>query len=383
MSDLEESGKAGCASEDGSPPPCCGSAGKPEQSSAGETTRRLAVSWLDTPAGRIPKVDTELTWQDWLSTFKVRLGIGRMRYRVEPGLYGVGSPNAKSPVFVTANFKLSFDHLRRQLNGIDSWILMLDTKGINVWCAAGKGTFGTDEMVRRIESARLADIVSHRRLIVPQLGAPGTSAHEVQKRSGFTVIYGPVRAKDLPRFMADHRRATPEMRRVRFDMLDRALLIPVEIVQYAMPALLVAVGLVVLAGLGPGGYSFQRAVSDGAVAALLLFGALLPGVVLTPLLLPWLPGRAFAVKGAWLGAALAAAMGALAWAQPGVFGDRLTTSAWLLFVPAMTSFVALNFTGASTFTSLSGVLRETAVAVPIYIVCAVAAAGLWIAGRFV
>ena len=79
-----------------------------------------------------------------------------MDYRVEPGLYAVGSPTADSPVLVSANYKMSFDRLRSALPGVDAWILVLDTKGINVWCAAGKGTFGTDELVRRIEAARAA-----------------------------------------------------------------------------------------------------------------------------------------------------------------------------------------------------------------------------------
>ena len=81
------------------------------------------------------------------------------------------------------------------LAGVDAWILVLDTKGINVWCAAGKGTFGTGELVHRIGSVGLAGIVSHRKIIVPQLGAPGVSWPEVLRRSGFTVEYGPVRAR--------------------------------------------------------------------------------------------------------------------------------------------------------------------------------------------
>jgi len=342
----------------------------------------MVIGWVASRAGMIPAVAADLTWRDRLGTLMVRLGIRRMRYKVEPALYAVGSPKETSPVFVTANFKLSFDHLRRNLHGLDSWVLVLDTHGINVWCAAGKGTFGTDEMVRRVRSTELERIVTHRRLIVPQLGAPGTSAHEVRERSGFTVIYGPIRAEDVPAFMAAGRRATPEMREVRFDLRDRAVLIPVELVQGAKWAILVALCLGALAGLGPGGYSFRRAMDDGARSAVVLFGAFVPGVVLIPLLLPWLPGRPFAVKGAWLGAALALAMGGLAWMSPGFFGDGLTTAAWLVFVPAMTSFLALNFTGASTFTSLSGVLRETAVAVPVQLVCAISAAVLWIAGRY-
>ena len=78
-----------------------------------------------------------------------------MHYTVEPGLYAVGKPDERSPVLVTANYKLSFDKLRNELTGRNVWILVLDTKGINVWCSAGKGTFGTMELVGRIESTGL------------------------------------------------------------------------------------------------------------------------------------------------------------------------------------------------------------------------------------
>jgi len=124
-----------------------------------------------------------------------------MRYTVDPGLYAVGNPDAQSPVLVTANYKMSFDRLRAELSGIDAWILVLNTDGINVWCAAGKRTFGTEELVRRIESSGLARVVAHRKLIVPQLGGPGVAAHQVKELSGFRVVYGPIRAEDLPAFL--------------------------------------------------------------------------------------------------------------------------------------------------------------------------------------
>ena len=108
--------------------------------------------------------------------FLVRLGVNRMRHRVTPGLYALGNPTPDSPVFVTANYTLSFDALRSALAGVDGYIMVLDTRGINVWCAAGEGTFGTDELVQRIEETALHDVVSHRVLILPQLGAPGVAA---------------------------------------------------------------------------------------------------------------------------------------------------------------------------------------------------------------
>ena len=49
-------------------------------------------------------------------------------------------------MLVTANYKLSFDSLRFALATIDAWLLVTDTRGINVWCAAGKGTFSASEV---------------------------------------------------------------------------------------------------------------------------------------------------------------------------------------------------------------------------------------------
>ena len=99
--------------------------------------------------------------------------------------------------------------VRTALKGRNGYILVLDTRGVNVWCAAGKGTFGTEELVSRLESEGLERIVRHRTLIAPQLGATGVSAHRVKQRSGFRVIYGPVRAADLPSFLDSHP-STPE-----------------------------------------------------------------------------------------------------------------------------------------------------------------------------
>jgi len=107
----------------------------------------------------------------------VRWGINRNKYRVGPGLYAVGTPGPESEVFVTANYKLTFDILRKNMTGLNVWILVLDTKGVNVWCAAGKGTFGTKELVSRIRLVSLERIVNHKRLILPQLGATGVAAH--------------------------------------------------------------------------------------------------------------------------------------------------------------------------------------------------------------
>ena len=345
----------------------------------GTVERRYIIGWTDTTAGKVPKVATELTRADRWGSFKANWSIGRMKYTVDPGLYAIGNPDKASPVFVTANYKLSFDSLRRELTGLDAWIMVLDTKGINVWCAAGKGTFGTQEILDRIERTRLGEVVSHRRLILPQLGAPGVAAHQVRKGSGFSVIYGPVRARDLRPFLDAGMVATPQMRRVRFSILDRLRQTRVEFVISLKYLVLAASLFLLLAGLGRGGYSSASVLDVGFRSAGNLLLAYLGGVLVGPVLLPWLPGRAFSLKGlaAGLGMFVVSFLTGLAGHNP------LEVVAWATLIPTIASFLTMNFTGASTYTSLSGVKREMRVAVPLQIAGGVVGVGIWLASRFV
>lgn len=231
---------------------------------------------------QIQQVPTELSRIDRFGHWKARWGLGRMKYVVEPGIYAVGSSDSDSPVFISANYKMSFDCLRSQLSGRSGWILVLDTKGINVWCAAGKGTFGTDELVNRIKTVKLAEIVNHRTLVVPQLGATGVSAHEVKQQSDFRVLYGPVRAENLPAFLDADMKATDQMRRVNFTLWNRMVLIPVEIVMWSKYAIFVAACFFLLAGLNQKGYSISLAMGDGLVSAILLLVSFLAAAIFGP-----------------------------------------------------------------------------------------------------
>lgn len=312
---------------------------------------------IQTSAGMVSRVSAQLTYRDTLGSWKVRWGIKRMNYKIEPGLYAVGNPNEASPVLVTANYKMTFDVLRKELIGLDSWILVLNTKGINVWCAAGKGTFGTEELITRITISKLAQVVTHKTIILPQLGAPGISAHEVLKYSGFKVVYGPVRAKDIKEFIYSGMKASQGMRTVRFNAYDRLVLTPVELVGTFKPSLMIfgLLFLLNLMGLGPFGSTDFYAYA----------GAVIIGCVLTPVLLPWIPGRAFAWKGWLLGFIWAVSVNMMnGWPELPHF-SWLRALGYLLILPSVSAFFAMNFTGASTYTSLSGVKKEMNIAVPV------------------
>ena len=331
-----------------------------------KTAPPWADGFLETPAGRVPRVAaawgrTEQRGRRlcrWSNAF-------RMSYTVDPGLYAAGNPSPESPVLVTANYKLSFDLLRKELPGLDAWILVLDTKGINVWCAAGKGTFGTGELLRRLQSVKLAEVVSHRRLVLPQLGAPGVQAHVVKQESGFAVDYGPVRAEDLPAYLRAGRKATPAMRAVRFGWKDRLELTPMELLPALRRYPWLLLGLFLLFGLQPQGILFRPALVGGWSFALLGLAAILTGSLLVPLFLPWVPFRSFALKGWLAGAAVTGAFLALRWGA--LSGNAFLVVLAAAFFPAASSYLALMFTGTTVYTGLSGVQKEMRFALPLYI----------------
>ena len=322
-------------------------------------------------AARIPQVSSTLSAVDHLGAWKARWGINRMNFLVPAGLYAIGEPTADAPVVVTANYKMSYDLVRRALAGRSVWLLVLETFGINVWCAAGKGTFGTDELVARIAKSGLSRVVAHRRLILPILGAPGVAAHEVKKRSGFSVAYGTIRATDLPEYLDNGEVTSAAMRQLSFTWYERLVLIPVEIVLVLKSMVLIGAA-VYLAAILLGG------ASAAATALIAYLGAVFTGIAVAPVLLPVLPGKSFAIKGACAGLAYSGSLYAL---SGGTHWSLPVTLAAFLALPAISSFYTLNFTGCTTYTSRSGVQKEMRLGLPVMGGALIAALILVLAGR--
>lgn len=322
--------------------------------SSNETTAEWITGSVTTSAGEIQVVSTELSRKDVTGRWKARWGIGRMNYIIKPGLYSVGSPDSSSPVFVSANYKMSFDYLRRDLNNISGWILVLDTKGINVWCAAGKGTFGTDELINRVSLTRLKDIVTHRDLILPQLGAPGVAAHIVKKATGFNVKYGPVLSRNISAYIKNGFKATGDMRQVPFGIKQRAALIPMELLPALKYVPYIFIFLVVMQ------LAIYRVFSLESLLLLIPFiGAIIMGCVVFQLILPLIPFRSFVIKGWILG---------LIWSSIVYLYiplENWQAVGWYFLLPPVTAFLAENFTGATTFTHLSGVKLELKLGIPV------------------
>jgi len=317
----------------------------------------LEIGEIQTPVGEVRRVSTTLTSMDKLDGCKARWGINRYNYKISPGIYAVGNPDDKAPVLVTANYKLTFDHLRRQLKELNLWILVIDTKGINVWCAAGKGTFGNYELLKVLNKVKLKEIISHNTLILPQLGAPGVSAQAI-KKAGFEVVYGPVRAEDIREYLNNRLVKTESMREVEFKFRDRLILTPMEFIpdlKYALPFLpiLFIFNLFVRGNIG-----IIKITEITLINYLPLFISLIIGSVLVPILLPYIPFRAFALKGLSLGVIWSLIF--LKYLNLFLIQNNiLVKTSYILFMLFISSYTALQFTGSSTYTSFSGTTKET------------------------
>ena len=339
---------------------CCGETCGEQQITQYNMKDQWIIGEIKTDVGMIPQISTKLSASDILGAWKVRWGIGRMNYKINPGLYAIGNPDENSNVLVTANYKLTLDMLRKELSGLNLWILVLDTHGVNVWCAAGKGTFGTKELINRITRSKLSEIVSHKTIILPQLGAPGIVSYEVTKKTGFQIKYGPVRASDINAYISGGLKVDAGMREVKFTIKDRLILTPMEITSSLKPSILIF-GIMFLINL--------IAVNKfGVIDFYGYIGALMIGCFLTPVLLPWIPVRPFALKG-WILGLLWSVFVVLinGWPVSGSI-ELLRGLAYLLILPSTSAYFAMNFTGSSTYTSHSGVLKEMKTAIPLIVI---------------
>ena len=284
------------------------------------------------------------------SAMRCRLGRFGAHSRVVPGLYALGSPEGGSALLVTSNYRLTFDLLRRDLTGLDCWILVLDTKGLGVGSAAAAGLFNTDELVTRVNASRAARLVSHRTLILPPRGASMVDAGLVARSTGFDVRIGPRRAADLARSLRGGRPDnTPEPEALP-GLLDALALTPVELGRSLMQFPGFAFAALLYAGLGPGGVSLDRALAGSWQILLLGLASIACGSLLAPLLSAVFPRSPLWIAGGAAGLAVTAAL-----LKAARFGDSMGTflaAACWMFFPAVSAWLAARFAQAMPDSSL-------------------------------
>jgi ubiquinone/menaquinone biosynthesis C-methylase UbiE/NAD-dependent dihydropyrimidine dehydrogenase PreA subunit len=141
-------------------------------------------------------------------------------YPTPPRLIRIGNPGRKSPVLVTSNYALTVRRVCRSLKGTDCYLLVAPAGGIDVWCAAGGGKFTIDSIISILKTSRIAELVDHRRLVLPQLCANGINLFDVRRRTSWSAVFGPVDAADIPEYLKGRRR-TEQMMRVTYTVRER------------------------------------------------------------------------------------------------------------------------------------------------------------------
>ena len=279
---------------------------------------------------------------------------------------------------MTANYKLSFDTLRQELPGLNCWILVVDTRGINVWCAGGKGTFSSEEVAFQVQKAKIESIVTHKKLILPQLSANGVALHKLKELCGFRGEFGPIKASDIKEFLSAGK-STEKMQTVTFNIAERAVLIPLEICILWKQLLFVTLFCFIISGISGDFYNIDQALTRGTGLTLATLIAIFSGAVVTPLLLPWIPVRQFWIKGVITGGITSVLFTGLLIETVSTL-DSLAIIIWVL---GCSSYLAMNFTGSTVFTSLSGVEKEMRSGLVFQITATTLALIIWLISPFI
>jgi NAD-dependent dihydropyrimidine dehydrogenase PreA subunit len=225
----------------------------------------------------------------------------------KPGLIRLGNPGRDAPVLVTCNYDLTVRRVLRALRGLDAYLLVAPTKGINVWCGAAGGYFTAHQVISILRTSGIGEMVNHRRLILPQLSATGVERKLVEQRTGWRVVFGPVYAANIQAFLAGGKK-TEAMRQVRFALSDRLEMAAV--------------------------WAFPFSIIGGAVLAIGWRHLLLPFVAMT-----WALALGLYVFFPWLsGTADATHQPPATWVRCLIFFDprvRRNSVVWLLFLAGM------------------------------------------------
>lgn len=157
---------------------------------------------------------------DWLATL-IQSAWRFLPFPTATGLRRFGKPGRDAPVFVTGNFDLTVRRVSRILAGIDCYLLVCNSRGINVWCSASAGHFSAHSVISAIKTSQIGELVDHRTLVLPQFAATGIDISCIERETGWTCRFGPAYARDIPAYLQAGLVASPEMRLARFPLQDR------------------------------------------------------------------------------------------------------------------------------------------------------------------
>ncbi|HEX7342944.1 MAG TPA: acetyl-CoA decarbonylase/synthase complex subunit gamma, partial [bacterium] len=124
--------------------------------------------------------------------------------QVDAGIYKVGEPHEKSPVYVTTNFSLTYFMVSTEIDGSGqpAWLVVVDAEGMSVLTAWSAGKFGGEKVGKFVKESGIGDKVAHRKVIIP--GYVAVIQGEMEDAlPGWEVIVGPQEAADIAPFVKD------------------------------------------------------------------------------------------------------------------------------------------------------------------------------------
>lgn len=137
------------------------------------------------------------------------------------GLYAFGNPDKNSPLMVTTNYELTMYRVSDVLKDLDCYLLVVDGKGINVWCSAGAGHFTVQSILDGIQLSPVNELLAHRKLILPQFAGVGICCDELRERSGWSPRFGPVYIRDIKAYLDGNMKKSDAMHDAEFGLIQR------------------------------------------------------------------------------------------------------------------------------------------------------------------
>jgi len=87
------------------------------------------------------------------------------------GIIEINKPNKNSPVFITGNYALTVIRVKRALKKIRCYLLVANSRGMNVWCGATGGHFTSNDIISIFKVRGIEERVDKKIAILPQLAA--------------------------------------------------------------------------------------------------------------------------------------------------------------------------------------------------------------------
>jgi len=121
----------------------------------------------------------------------------------DPGIYEIGEPTDKSPIFVTSNYRLTKIPVEIDIKGanLDAYLLVVDSEGIGIESAVAGGQFSAGAIAEAVKEFKAFEKVNHRILIIPGMAARLSGALE-DEADAFVVV-GPRDSSGIGKYMQE------------------------------------------------------------------------------------------------------------------------------------------------------------------------------------